>query len=441
MPGHTSPQEVPLSFEGSLPLVSNQKASGRPYVAWLLLLCVFGIILRQTVLVRQRATTVDFSALDTYAGLDIALVCLAALVLIFTGSLFSTWSALRRTPAIWLCGYYLVCAASFMWSAAPVYSFYRATEYLVLLSATCAAVAQYQDFSDAERVFLWVAMTTILLQMCVTLRLVGFSLSIRDWHTNTYSASSAMLFCYCLGEYLAMTRAERSQDKKRSRRLKLFGIFSLSTLALGTSSASNVAAAVGCLLIFLALGRVWLLLTGLWVGLLLFLWGGSGEFFRNLLFPGKTEYEMATASGRTLIWELYWRKFLQSPILGYGFGIISGGRDRAFAALSHNALFTVLIGTGSAGLALFGLFAARLWWTTIGMVWRRGPGSVGFAGALAAIYVNSLSAPLMADRWVTTSVVFAFMLGLFFLHVISHEQVVGASGVVLPNGDNARQRK
>jgi O-antigen ligase len=418
----TSTQEVPLPIEGSPPLAGSHKASGRAYMAWVLLCCIFLLIARQTVWVRRRATTVDFSAVDTFAALDIAVVCLAALVLICSGRLFSTWSALRRTAAVWLIGYYLVCAASFFWSAAPVYSLYRATEYLVLFMATYTVVAQYQDFAGAERFFLRVAAATILLEMCVNMRLSGFSLSLEALHTNTYSTSSAILFCYCLGEYLAMTKSERSEAKERSRRFRLFGIFSFGTLALGTSSASNVATAVGCLLIFLALRRFGLLLAGLLVGLLLAILGGGQQLVHSLLFPGKTEYELETASGRTLIWQLYWHKFLQNPILGYGFGIISSGRDKAFAALSHNSLFTVLIGTGSMGLMMFGLFAARLWWSTLGKVWRRGPGTVGFAGALAAAFVNGLSMPLMADRWETTSVVFVCLLDLFFIHIQGSRQ-------------------
>lgn len=383
-------------------------------------------------MIRQHVTQVDISAVDTYAFIDIAIVCLIAVVLLFSGIIRPTWSALRRTPVVWLYVYYLICAASFVWSAAPIYSLYRAIEYLALLSAALAAMAQYQNFTAAERAFLSVTAVTILLQMCVTLRLQGFSLSLQDWHTNVYSASSAIMFCYCLGEYLAMTGAQSSENQKRRRRLRWFGIFSLGTLALGTSAGSNVAAAVGCLLIFLALGRWGLLLALLMGGLILFLWGGSVEFFRNLLLPGKSEHEIETASSRTLIWKLYWHSFLQSPVLGGGFGVISEGRTKIFAALSHNSLFTVLSGTGIVGLVFFSLFMVRLWLTTIAEVWRKRPGTIGFAGALAAALVNCLTMPLMADRWYTTSIVFVCLIGLFLLHIRGSSPQ--SSSRISPNG-------
>lgn len=383
-------------------------------------------------MVRQHVTHVDISGVDKYAFIDIAIVCWIAVVLLFSGIIRPTWSALRRTPVVWLYGYYLICGASFFWSAAPIYSLYRAIEYLVLLSAALAAMAQYQNFTAAERAFLSVTAVTILLQMCVTLRLQGFSLSLQDWHTNSYSASSAIMFCYCLGEYLAMTKAQSSENQKRRRRLRWFGIFSLGTLALGTSAGSNIAAAVGCLLIFLALGRWGLLLALLMGGLILFLWGGSVEFFQNLLLPGKSEHEIETASSRTLIWKLYWHRFLQNPVLGDGFGVISEGQTKVLAALSHNSFFTVLIGTGIVGLVFFSLFMVHLWLTTIAEVWRKRPGIIGFAGALAAALVNCLTMPLMADRWYTTSIAFVCLLGLFLLHI--RGSILQSSSGISPNG-------
>jgi hypothetical protein len=438
-PVPTSAQEVSPAFEGSLRLNANNRASGRNYVTWLLLFCIFAFLVRQTVMIRgaayARATSYDLSAVDTFAGVDIAIVVLAAGVLICTGSLVRMGSAFRRTPVVWLYWYYMICALSFLWSNFPIYSLYRALEFIILLSATLAAVEQFQDLTEAEPAFLRIAAATILLQMCVNLRLGGLSLSLNAWHTNSYSASAAILFCYCLGEYLDMSMAEKSQGTKRAKRLRWFGIFSFGALALGTSATSNIAALVGCLLIFLLVRRVGLLLAGLWIGLLFLVLGRSGEIIQSLIFPGKSEYAIETATGRTLFWEYLWHKFLRSPVLGYGFALITGGHDRILASTTHNSFFTVLIGTGSVGLALFGMFAAKLWWVTIGKVWRGGPGGVGFAGALAAAFVNCLGMPLIADRWVTTTLVFVWLVGFFLLYVRGPRQIASHSGgVPTPEG-------
>jgi hypothetical protein len=431
-PVHISVAEVTVPVENSLTLAAGSRnARSKPYGAWLLLLCIFIFIFRQNVLERGRVISLDLSAVDSFAAIDITVVFLAAFVLIFSGRLWQAWSAIRPTPAVWMFWYYMFCAASFIWSTAAIYSLYRASEYLVFFFATCAVVVQYQDFIGAERAFLRATAAVILLQMSRYLR-GGGSISLDAWHTTTYSASAAILFCYCLGEYLAMTKADRSADKGRTRRLLRFGIFAFGPLALGTSAGSNIAVAVGCSLIFLALRRFGLLLAVGFIGLLLAILGGGQGLVHSLLLPGKDEYAVETASGRTLVWELYWRKFLQSPVLGYGFAIISGGRDKAFVAHSHNSFFSALLGTGSVGFALFGLFTVRLWWTTIGKVWRRGPGTVGSAGALAAAFVNCLTLELMADAWCTNSLPFVWLLVFFLFHVRGSRQIAGASSGVQP---------
>jgi len=426
IPSQASSQEVLTAFVGSPRLNAYNRASGRNYVTWLLLFCIFAFLVRQTLLLRGRTLSYALSAVDTFAALDIAVVFLTAAVLIFTGSLVRLGSAFRRTPVVWYYWYYMFCALSFLWSNFPIYSLYRALEYIILLSATLAAVEQFQDFAGAEQAFLRVGMATILLVICINLRLFGFSLSLEAWHTNSYSACAAMLFCYCLGEYLAMTKTERSEYKGRSGRLLRFGIFSFGALMLGTSVTSNLAAVVGCLLILLVLRRIGLMLIMLFLGLLIFLYGVGGHLVHNIVFEGRSEGEIASATGRTFFWEYLWLKFLKSPVLGYGFGILTGGHDRILASSPHNSFFSVIIGTGLTGLAFFGLFAIRLWWITIGRVWSRGTGTVGFTGALAAAFVNSLGYPMITDRWEPAGIIFVWLLGLFLLHVRGTGHVVGA---------------
>ena len=390
---------------------------GSLLIARLLLFCLFIIIFRHTVLSRGRSIA-NLDVVDASAAVDIAAVGLAACIVTLSG-LFGRlpiWSSIVRTSAIWLVLYYAFCGVSSLWSTIPVYSLYRSIEYLILFFATVGAVVQYKDFTAAEGAFCRIAMATILLDMCVTIRYYGFSLSPGVWHNTTYSVSSGMLFCYCLGEYLAMTKAKRAEAKSRSRRLLGFGIFSFCTLALGASSGSNIAVAVGCLLIFLALRRFVLLYVGLSVGLILFLWGVGGHTILHVLFPGKSMSNIETGTGRIFLWQFLFSRFLERPVVGYGFGLV-GRVSRGMATHAHNSFFAVIIGTGSVGLFLFGMFTAHLWWTAISKVWRRGLGTVGFAGAMASAFVNSMSLPVMADRWSTYSIVFVSLLGLFILHM------------------------
>ncbi len=413
----------------------NRNAENKKYLALLLLVCAFIIIARQTVLVRQRSS-MDYSAVDSFAAVDIAAVFLTALVLFLSGSLFRTWPLIQRTHIFWLFAYYALCALSFVWSVDPIFSLYRAAEYIVFLFGTFTAFAQYKSFVRAERAFLIVTTITILFQMTMCVRFHGLSLSMLAWHTNTYTCCSAVMFCYCLGEYLALTKAERSQDRKRVRRLRTFGALSLMTLAMGTSAASNVSAAAGCLLIFLFLRRISLFVAGFIAAVLAItfslIFGGGEDLIRAILFPGKSQYALDTASGRTAIWDFYWRKFLENPIIGSGFQVVSSGRDRSFQVQSHNTLFSVLTGTGLLGFALFTYFSLRVWWSALVEVLHKRRGTVGFVGALAASFVNSLGMPLMADRWETSSIVFVALVALFLLYVKGAGQETVGAVEVLP---------
>ncbi len=430
-----SPNDETTSFMPTPSRDGNQDAEDKKYLALLLMACIFVFIARQTLLVRQRSA-LDYAAVDGFAAVDIASVFLAASVLFLSGSLFRTWPSIRKTHVFWLFAYYVLCALSFIWSVDPVFSLYRSIEYIVFLFAAFAAFTEYKSFLRAERAFLTVTMMTILLQMSMVLRFHGLSLSMLAWHTNTYTCCSAVMFCYCLGEYLAITKADRSEDRKRVRRLQTFGVISLMTLAAGTSAASNVAAAAGCLMIFLFLRRISLFVAGFIAALLALtlslLFGGGEDLVRAILFPGKSQYALDTASGRTQIWDFYWRKFLENPIIGSGFQVVSSGRDRSFQVQSHNTLFSVLTGTGLIGFALFTFFSLRVWWSAFVEVLRKRRGTVGFVGALTVSFVNSLGMPLMADRWETSSIVFVALIALFVLYIKDDEQETVESCEVLP---------
>jgi O-antigen ligase len=405
--------------------VENFRVSrGNVWIEYLLLFCLFIFIFRHTIFSRGRSIS-NLDLVDTAAAVDIAAVGLAGLIVILNG-LFgrsALWSSIGKTSALWLVLYYLFCGLSSLWSTIPVFSLYRSFEYFIMFLATVTVVIQYKDFAAAERAFCRITLATILLDMCVTIRYYGFSLSPATWHNTTYTISSGMLFCYFLGEYMAMTKAKRAEDRSRSRRLMGCGIFSLCALALGASSGSNIAVAVGCLVIFLALRRFVLLYAGLTVGLVLFLWGVGGDTIQGILFPGKSASNIENFSGRIFLWELLWRRFWEKPVAGYGFGLI-GKISGGMATHSHNSFFSVIIGTGSVGLFLFAMFSARLWWAAIVRAWSRGTGTVGFVGALAAAFVNSMSLTVMADRWTTYSIVFVWLLGLFLLHMANEGNLI-----------------
>lgn len=395
---------------------NDQESYQKSILVWLLFMSLFIIIFRHTLLSRGRALTMA-DVIDSYAIIDIFAVLFAALVIFASGSLVHTWQTYRRSSVMWLSFYYGLGALSILWTLKPLFSFYRAVEYLILMWATLTAAAQYKDFETGEKIFCRLVVLIIFLEFGLIIRLQGFGWSWEHWHTNTYSLQSAILFCYCLGEYLAMSRKERSEKRDRAKRLRRYGTLSLLTLALGGSAGSNIAAAGGCLVIFLLLRNYLLLFVGSWLCLLVFLWVGDGwEVLRSILLPGKSDAALETGSGRFILWEYLWDKFLNQPVQGYGFGL-AGFLSLGMASHTHNGYLTILIGTGLTGFAIFLVFSAKLWGQIIITGWQRKIGSLGCAGAMTAVFINNLSINAMADRWITSSIIFIWLLALFSLHV------------------------
>jgi len=145
--------------------------------------------------------------------------------------------------------------------------------------------------------------TKLQLSIYVNLKFSGFSFSLAALPTNSYSASAAILFCYCLGEYF-------SSEGDRKKTLRRYAVFALTALAIGTRAASNIAAFFGVLLLLFFCRKFSLLGVGLLILgvllLLLFVIDIDFSFIKDLLFPGKDEAEIETMRGRLPMWEMLW---------------------------------------------------------------------------------------------------------------------------------------
>jgi O-antigen ligase len=139
---------------------------------------------------------------------------------------------------------------------------------------------------------------------------------------------------------------------------------------------------------------------------------------KDVLFPGKTDEQIATMRGRLPMWEMLWGYVIERPIVGHGFAIITSGRSGAFAADPHNSLFSILLGTGFLGLTTFLFFVVRFARETLETAFRRLPGAVGCSAALVAGLVNSLAMPLVYAEWEESSLVFACIFSFFILFVL-----------------------
>jgi O-antigen ligase len=371
-------------------------------------------VVRVTVFVRQRASS-DFATVDTAAGIQVLIVFITILLLASSARLDRMLSTVARSSLFLLLVYYLLSAISSIWSADPEFTLYRSIEFLTMFMGALIALSYSPNFIAAERTILKISSIVIILSIYVNLKLTGFSFSLSALHTNSYSASAAMLFCYCLGEYY-------SSEGKRKTTLRIYGVFAFTALAIGTSSASNIAALCGVLLLFFFYRKFALLGVGLFVLSLLlmlrFVVDIDFAFVRDLLFPGKTDEQISTMTGRLTIWQMFWTYVLESPLIGHGFAVLTSGRSGTFASDPHNSIFSILLGTGFLGFLTFLFLVFKLAREIILTAFRKQPGAIGCAAALVAGLINSMAMPLVYAEWEESSLVFACIFSLFILFVV-----------------------
>jgi O-antigen ligase len=409
---HLDDKDVLLSASSAKSGVARRTSE---IVVWLIFIAHFIFIVRQKIIVRVRSG-LEFDTLDTYAAVDVLVVSALVLILLCSGKTFQFLSKAFKSSVFWLLAYYLLCAMSAMWSSRPAYTLYRSVEFMVFFISLAVAVSYSSGFEKAERRVLLLSLLSVFVQMGIHMR-GGIVLSLWTWHTNAYTASAAVIFAYCVGEYLALGKRKLSADRARRKMLFTYGCLSLPLLALGTSSASNVAALLGILFILFAQRKIKLMMLVIYAAILFFILGGGLDSLMEFVFPFKTEQEILTAGGRADVWRFYAAKIAESPIWGYGLGVLPTKEGSALAVLSHNFVFSILIGTGFLGFTIFLIFLLKLAAELIRSLRRKIEGATGIAGAMAAGLVNSLSMDMIGDRWATASFAFCSIFALFILHV------------------------
>jgi O-antigen ligase len=397
-------------------------------------------VARVTIFVRPRSGA-EFAEVDLSATFQILVTLLVLGLVLINSRTAKMWRSSARTSLRWLLLYYGACLLSAIWSPLPEYSAYRAVEYLSMLLGVSLAIFYAPTFEKAERAVIAVAALVVIMSLIQHVIVHGFSLSIARWHTNSYSASAAMLFVYCLGEFLHAV----------GRRRRLLGIAALGALfitALGTSTASNIGAIFGVVFIAVFSRSRKLLIAGL-VGAVFFIplsmaIGTESDSFSRTLLGGKSAEDVLELDNRRSLWERYWELYLASPLIGHGFAVTSTKRGGLLESAPHNSLLAVLLSTGIVGLVFVLAYGLRLAIELLGPARRGMLGSRGVLGAIPAGLVNSLGMPLIFDQYEESSLVFISFAALSVFWVVlpwrADSRKGKASGGVVAGGATARKK-
>lgn len=382
----------------------------------ILLFLIFFWIFRNTILVRQRATG-EFNSIDSTALLQVAIIFLLFLLFIVFYNKLSknSLNSIYFSPLRWFFLLYLFGLISSLWSPLFGYSFYRSFEVLVLFFGIFLYFNYHQYNLNYERLFLHFNLAILLLTFIGQLKLYGFRISIDTLHTNSYSLIALVIFLYSFSEL--MSKSDKNYERKKM--LKRYSIIGFVFLTLGTSSASNISALIGIILLLIFTNRKDLKILAFFALVLiipLVFYFLSPEQIMNILLPGKSAESVSTMTGRSNLWLLYLDAFLEHPYIGWGFAVLARISEHA-TTNTHNSLISIATGMGVVGLFLFFIFFFSAVYKFFKN--RNYPimGIIGGAIAISSALINSMSIAILGEGASPASISLVSLLCFYFINI------------------------
>ena len=298
---------------------------------WLLML-LSGLVFRL-----RDESDIQRSALDGWAmyriGLDIivGLILIARLLKQKTPWHSSLFRGLIGIMAI----YPILSILSTTWSAAPAFTLFRSTEYLLDLAVLAAVVTTLSSVEEYEKFANW---TWTILGVLVLTAWIGAIVDPSDAFLEGYSygplrirlegicpnidANSIGEYCAILGS-ISLCRLLDDPDGKYDRAwYRLLLVSSVVTLIFTQTRADVAAFIVSLLLLFIftrryLLGAVVGITTSL-AGLILVFFTNFGSTLTSYLMRGQSVTEAESLTGRLDFWQFAFQKISERPWTGYG---------------------------------------------------------------------------------------------------------------------------
>lgn len=367
-------------------------------LSWLL---VFTMVFRGTFLPNRTRAVTEYAVVDANNLVNIVVTFVAA------GLLAIKWQEVVLTVreggmavGCIVC-YYLVCAASGLWSLTPEYSSYRAFEFLGIFLIVMILVRKMDCFLKAERSVLLCVNFMLLMQIIGSIRFGRWPPS----GSNAHSMAGAMLLAYSFGE-LSFASGQRKCLLAVSLIIGLISVL----LVASTGSNLGLLAALLMLVILSPSHRYYLLLL-IPALLLVETWNPIVE----VIGGGKSPDDILSLRHRLGVWTVSWELFLQRPLLGYGFDVAT---RHLFSILSaHNSYLGMLLSVGILGASIL-IFGNIVILRDLGCAMKsRSIGSIGCFAATIAYFINSFSRPGGGSILSIPNIVFPLVLALFIYHV------------------------
>jgi hypothetical protein len=313
---------------------------------------------------------------------------------------------LFKKPLIWFFSYILLAGISFIWSDRPAYTLYRSTEVLIFLILIAYSMISLNTVENMIKFQLLFGFILVISWHFLNLR-YGFSF---DTMHNPLISGSVIGMAF-LGWIV------------KGKLWRLFYISILLSIFLATSSATYLSLifGFGIVLIFRK-GKIRFFAIFLIILVLSFMML-YGLNYLDLIFWGKSEGNIQTASGRLPIWQWVLEEVVpKKPVLGYSFGegeAISRVFDVSYKGFRvihmHNVAISALVNLGITGFLFFLLFIFSVFKSILNLKqfqWRAFFLAATFAIILNALSFSSITAPL-SFGWLGHALFFSMVAVIF----------------------------
>lgn len=355
---------------------------------------------------------IQSNPVDASAGYRLCLMIIVGLVLFRSlASRDSNWvRPLMGGLLLPLTLHALLALISVFWSIAPLWTFYKACEFLIDLVLLAAVLASLQNVRELKSLF---DLTWLLLSLMIA----SIWLGVLTWPELAIKHGVGIVGLQIqgvvpaiasngageLGALIAIVAFCRLLTLHEHRQ-SYFLCFCLAstTLIFSQSRSAFTGFLFGLVLVLFMSKRIGLLVFSIAVSLGLFS-TGLGVWLWEVLLRGQSIDQFMSLSGRLAWWTAGWDFFTENP-LGAGayaaarFGVLLQEGATVTSSI-HNTWLEVLLGTGVVGLVLLLICFVATWKTLINFRSAEAKSSPVYSlylesvGALAVLSVRSVFAP------------------------------------------------
>ena len=305
---------------------------------------------------------------------------------------------------------YIYALISTLWAFIPTFAFFLSFQIIVLCLLLSWIFSQIHDFKTMEKVFITICYSIILFEAIFNRLLYMPSLFI---HELASASSAAMLFSYCIAEYLNM----KKHDSERSAYLKFTMLFSICILITSTSSGANASAIFGMIIALFFSGQIIYALGIIFVALILYF--NQGLIIKLLLFimPGKDMAGIESATGRAELWDTMMKLADQKPLFGWGFACIERAATEFGGKASPDAHNNYLGIYGSLGYMGIILLVYHYYNNIIFLLKKRHRiGCLGLLAAASCSMLNGYSYGFLSGKACSITVIYFMVVVLSFYY-------------------------